>query len=76
MDWISVCMQLSEAVMYLHFDAQILHNDIKPVNILLSNMHRKPNQSPIPLSIFVILSDFGKVTSVNSGKRYNLCPID
>ena len=39
MDWISVCMQLSEAVRYLHFDVQILHNDIKPDNILLSNSY-------------------------------------
>ena len=76
MDWISVCMQLSEAVRYLHFDVQILHNDIKPDNVLLSNMHRKPNQSQIPLSIFAVLTDFGKATLVDSGKRYSLCPID
>ena len=73
MDWISVCMQLSEAVRYLHFDVEMLHNDIKPDNVLLSNTHRKLNESQIP---FVVLSDFGKATSVNSGKRYNLTPID
>ena len=40
MDWISVCVQLSEAVRYLHFDVKILHNDIKPDNILLSSIHK------------------------------------
>lgn len=66
-------MQLSEAVRYLHFDVEMLHNDIKPDNVLLSNTHRKPNESQVP---FVVLSDFGKATSVNGGKRYNLTPID
>lgn len=76
MDWISVCVQLSEAVRYLHFDVEILHNDIKPDNILLSNMHKKYNQSQTPLNIFVILTDFGKATSVINGKKYNLSLID
>ena len=76
MDWVSVCMQLSEAVRYLHFDMEMLHNDIKPDNILLSNTHKTPNLTPVPFSVFVILSDFGKATSVNGGKTYNLMPVD
>jgi len=39
--WISTCAQLVEAVRYLHFEAEILHNDIKPDNILLSDTYRK-----------------------------------
>ena len=46
MDWISVCVQSSEAVRYLHLDVEIIsHNEVKPDNILLSNMHKKYNQS-------------------------------
>lgn len=62
--------------MNLHFDVEILHNDIKPDNILVSNAHRRCNQSQTPFNIFVVLSDFGKATSVISGKRYNLSPVD
>ena len=35
---ISACAQLAEALWYLHFEVEILHNDIKPDNILLSDI--------------------------------------
>lgn len=78
MDWVSVCAQLSEAVRYLHFDMEILHNDIKPDNILLSNMHKKYDhpKPKAPFSISVVLTDFGKASSVSNGKRYNLSLIE
>ena len=34
--WLIVCSQLIETISYLHDDAQLLLNDIKPDNILLS----------------------------------------
>ena len=34
--WLIVCSQLIEAISYLHDDAQLLHNNIKSDNILLS----------------------------------------
>ena len=78
MDWISVCVQLSEAVRYLHFDVKILHNDIKPDNVLLSNMHKNYNypRSTAPFNVLVVLTDFGKATSVANGKRYSFSPIE
>ena len=57
--WLITCSQLVEAVSYLHDDVLILHNDIKTNNILLSEDQ-------------VVLTDFGKATSVSSGRRYNL----
>lgn len=45
LDWISICAQLADAVRYLHFDAEVLHNDIKPDNILLSALKEQSVKS-------------------------------
>ena len=36
-EWISVCVQIMEALFYLHEDAEVLHNDIKADNVLVTN---------------------------------------
>ena len=67
LDWILVCAQITEAVRYLHFDVGILHNDIKPDNILL-----KPHKPNIP----AVLIDFGKATKLSNAKLYTLSELD
>lgn len=74
LNWISTCAQLVEAVRYLHFELKMLHNDIKPDNILLSDIYRKSDSDEQPLR--VILTDFGKATSIQSGKHCRLTLID
>lgn len=64
--WLIACSQLIEATSYLHEDVQILHNDIKPDNILVS-MDRDPSKSTYQ----VILTDFGKATPVSHGRLYH-----
>ena len=34
-DWISMCVQILEAMNYLHNNVEIIHNDITRTNILL-----------------------------------------
>ena len=45
---------------------------------LLSNMHKKYDHPTLkaPFSNFVVLTDFGKASSVSNGKRYNLSLIE
>lgn len=62
--WLITCSQLVEAVSYIHEDAQILHNDIKPDNILLS-----PDPSASGCKYQIVLSDFGKATPVSHGRE-------
>ena len=69
--WISTCAQLVEAVRYLHFEAEILHNDIKPDNILLSDTYRKSDSDEQPLCVVL-----GEATSIHNGKHYCLTVID
>ena len=76
--WIILCSQLLEAVSYLHCEAQLLHNDIKEDNILLSQNSQQLNTSPIASSssysseYHIVLTDFGKATHVSRGRHYNL----
>lgn len=68
LDWMLVCAQIAEAVRYLHFDVGILHNDIKPDNILL-----KPHKVT---NISAVLIDFGKATKLSNAKLFTLSEID
>ena len=65
--WLIACSQLIEAISYIHEDVQILHNDIKPDNILVSV---DPNSSRSTYQ--VILTDFGKATPLQHGRLYHL----
>jgi len=58
LDWMLVCAQISEAVRYLHFDVDILHNDIKPDNILLKRQKVEHYSA--------VLIDFGKATKFST----------
>lgn len=68
--WLTLCLQLFDAVVYLHHDVCILHNDIKVDNILIANSLsvRKGYQ--------IVLIDFGKATLFKDAKRYNLSAIE
>ena len=63
-----VCAQISEAVRYLHFDVDILHNDIKPDNILLKRQKVEHYSA--------VLIDFGKATKFSNAKLYTLSELD
>ena len=73
---ISACAQLAEALRYLHFEVEILHNDIKPDNILLSDTYRKSDCDSDEKAVRVVLTDFGKATSIHHGRRFYLTPTD
>ena len=75
LEWISVCAQLCEALEYPHCTVKILHNDIKPDNVLLSDRFYYKSDTNDQLHR-VILTDYGKAVSVSNGKRYYLTPID
>ena len=79
--WIILCSQLLEAVDYLHCEAQLLHNDIKEDNILLTQDSEQvcsPTTGRIHTSsssyppYHIVLTDFGKATHVTRGRQYNL----
>ena len=48
----------------------ILHNDIKPINILLTDSMTE--SQPQEKYIQIVLVDFGKATSVQNDCKYNL----
>ena len=53
------CVQLMEALHYLHSEVEILHNDITTNSIVIEEDH-------------IILIDFGKATKFSEARRYNL----
>ena len=65
--WLILLYQLIEGVHYIHSDAEILHNDIKPNNILLAE-----DDSATTCRYQVVLSDFGKATPLSHGRVYKL----
>lgn len=65
--WFIACSQIMEAICYLHEDVHILHNDIKPDNVLVSVDPNSPNSG-----YQVILTDFGKSTTISQGRLYHL----
>lgn len=74
---VTLCIQLMEAVRYLHDEAKVLHNDLKCNNILIcdcttgcSSSAQSSSESTTYVQIIVI--DFGKATSTENGKHYHL----
>lgn len=65
--WLILTGQLMEALRYLHIEAECLHNDIKPDNILLTSTSLQPlSSSKAELPDFpyqIVLIDFGKGTT-------------
>lgn len=62
-NWLILCSNLLEAVAYLHNEKDILHNDIKVNNILITGS---------VASHHIVLIDFGKATYIRDAKRYSL----
>ena len=69
--WFIACSQIIEAICYLHEGVHILHNDIKPDNVLVSVDQNSPNSG-----YQIILSDFGKSTTIAQGRLYHLSESD
>lgn len=65
-EWLIIGVQLMEALRYLHYDAGVLHNDIKTDNILLSNSSTSDSKYQ------AVLVDFGKATYLTEAKRLTL----
>ena len=63
-DWLQLCLMIIDAVKFMH-EKNILHNDIKGDNILIS---------PQSANIIPKLCDFGKATHKACPKVYNLTP--
>ena len=68
--WIHLCAQLLEAIKYLHEEVNILHNDIKPNNVIVTQSNEDQCQYQ------VVLIDFGKATSMQESKRYHLSGVE
>ena len=75
--WLVLCAQMVEAIRYLHEDAKIIHNDIKSNNILLTRSLDKGSSLPSLVSDYqVVVTDFGKATSQNDGRKYELTQLE
>ena len=66
--WLEICGQIMEALRYLHEEAQLLHNDITTSNILLTDS----KTSDMTTSVHIVVIDFGKATTILSGRKYSL----
>ena len=64
-EWLTMCIQLLEALFYLHEEVHILHNDIK------TKVAKSVCSDPCA-EYQVVLIDFGKATKISEGKRYTL----
>ena len=58
-----------EALCYTHAEVQILHNDIKPSNVLLINSTTASGLQPHE-AYHIILIDFRKATALQIDYRY------
>lgn len=68
-----LCVQLMEAMHYMHSEAKVLHNDLKCNNILIcDSITHPPAGSSNDCSVQIVVIDFGKATSVENGKVYHL----
>jgi serine/threonine protein kinase len=69
-----------EAMLYLHTQIEIIHNDIKCNNILLADSpsiaSSSSSQNGLTLQHHVVLIDFGKATDRTRGRHYNLSEIE
>ena len=69
--WIILCSELAEAIRYLHDDVNIIHNDLKADNVVLSNSFTQQALHSI-LNVQVVVVDFGKATEKDRGHLYTL----
>ena len=57
-----------EALCYIHAEVQILHNDIKQNNVLLTDS-MKASQLQTHEAYHIVLIDFGKATALQNDHR-------
>lgn len=74
--WLLLSSQLMEAIQYLHTEVEIIHNDIKCNNILLTDSPSGSCKTELKLRHQIVLIDFGKATSRTQGQQYNLSEIE
>ena len=68
-----LCAELMEALRYLHDEVSILHNDIKTNNIISEKrVQTQHNSISDEVPVQIVLTDFGKATTIQEGKRYHL----
>ena len=65
--WLGMCIQLTESLCYLHTEIEILHNDIKPSNVLLTDS--MTGSQPDQNFIQIVLIDFGKATPLQNDHK-------
>ena len=68
--WIILCSELAEAIRYLHDDVNIIHNDLKADNVVLSNSFTQQSLH-LNLNVQIVVVDFGKATE-DRGHLYTL----
>ena len=68
--WLGICVQMMEALCYLHEEIHILHNDIKANNILLTDCTIESQLQEKYIQI--VLIDFGKATPIQNDCKHNL----
>ena len=68
--WLGICMQMMEALSYLHEEVHMLHNDIKANNILLTDCTTESQMREKYIQI--VLIDFGNATPIQNDCKYNL----
>ena len=61
------CVQIMEALRYLHDDVSLPHNDLKCNNILVCDDMSSHHQA-----FQIVVIDFGKATSVDGGRTFSL----
>ena len=76
--WLSLCAQMVEAIRYLHQDVEVLHNDIKCNNILLSQSVSTLKEYDPEISDYehirvqIVVIDFGMASLISENKRLRL----
>ena len=75
-----LCTQLVEAIRYLHEEVKVLHNDLKCNNVIvcdsITNLPGPSTSAENMCDVQVVVIDFGKATTVDSGKTLHLNPIE
>ena len=65
--WLTLCTQLTETIDYLHTEVNVLHNDIKGDNVLITESSQVED-----CKFQVVVVDFGKSTIFTDAKQYKL----
>ena len=74
---VMLCLQLLEALRYLHDEANVLHNDLKCDNVVVCDSLCEPLSSASSSSqdshcVQIVIIDFGKGTTIENARRYKL----